>query len=79
MLSSTNQESDQEVSSGSDESDKTKDDNDTSNSFLHKITDLSCSVIINNHKMHKEHEFNMSQSFNEKLLQEKCVLEDGVG
>lgn len=79
LSSCSSQESDEEASSDSESSDKVKDvDSDQSNSPLYKITDLSCSLIVANNKIHKEQEYNMSQSFNEKLLQEKCILDDVV-
>lgn len=64
----SNQESDQE----SDECEKFK-NNAQKN---HKISDLSCSMIVGSEKVDRTSDYNMSQSFNEKLLQEKCVLED---
>ncbi|XP_063920818.1 pleckstrin homology-like domain family B member 1 isoform X2 [Zophobas morio] len=74
-----NQESDPGESSDSD-SDKSKDlEKQMSNLSLNVIHDLSCSVIISNTKSSVEHLSNMSQSFNEKLLQEKSVLESGIG
>ncbi|XP_044254056.1 pleckstrin homology-like domain family B member 2 [Tribolium madens] len=73
------QESDQEESTDSD-SDKSKDlDKHLSNLSLNVIHDLSCSVIVSNTKTSIDHMYNMSQSFNEKLLQEKSVLETGIG
>lgn len=73
-----NQESEQDISSDS-ESDKSKDiDSHFSNSSLNNITDMSCSVIISNTKI-PEYTCNMSQSFNEKLFQEKSILEIGGG
>ncbi|EFA00895.1 pleckstrin homology-like domain family B member 1 isoform X2 [Tribolium castaneum] len=73
------QESDQEESTDSD-SDKSKDlDKHLSNLSLNVIHDLSCSVIVSNTKTSIDHVYNMSQSFNEKLLQEKSVLETGIG
>lgn len=67
------QESDQEVSSDSD-SDKTKEID--LNSF--RLQNLSCSFIEMKPKI-DDHVYNMSQSFNEKMLQEKSILEDGIG
>lgn len=73
------QESDQEESTDSD-SDKSKDlDKQLSNLSLNVIHDLSCSIIVSNTKSSIDHVYNMSQSFNEKLLQEKSVLETGIG
>lgn len=65
------QESDQEASSESDEGEKSKNSQKT-----HKISDLSCSMIVGSQKVDHTPDYNMSQSFNEKLLQEKCVLDD---
>lgn len=67
----SNRESDQEASSDSDEGEKSKNE-----ARSHKISDLSCSMIVDSGKMDRTPDYNMSQSFNEKLLQEKCVLED---
>lgn len=64
----SSQESDQEASSESDEGEKSK--------KTHKISDLSCSMIVGSQKVDHTPDYNMSQSFNEKLLQEKCVLDD---
>ncbi|CAG9763409.1 unnamed protein product [Ceutorhynchus assimilis] len=61
LLINFQQESDQEGSSDE--------------SFNNKITDLSCSMIVSEHKIKDTACNNMSQSFNEKMLQEKCVLE----
>jgi hypothetical protein len=74
----SNQESDAEESTDSD-SDKSKDlETQLSNLSLNVIHDLSCSVIISNTRSPIDHIYNMSQSFNEKLLQEKTVLECGI-
>ncbi|XP_066148266.1 pleckstrin homology-like domain family B member 1 isoform X1 [Euwallacea fornicatus] len=67
----TSQESEQEVSSDSDGSDKSKE----MTTVRHKIPDLSCSMIVSHH-VNRSPDYNMSQSFNEKWLQEKSVLED---
>ncbi|XP_017770227.1 PREDICTED: pleckstrin homology-like domain family B member 1 [Nicrophorus vespilloides] len=75
-----NKESDDEVSTDSD-SDKTKDTSEgrlLSDSSLNQISDLSCSYIISSTKLIEE-DFNMSQSFNEKLFMDKSVLDDGLG
>ncbi|CAH0546228.1 unnamed protein product [Brassicogethes aeneus] len=77
LLACSNQESEQEISSDS-ESDKSKDiEKHFSNLSLNQITDMSCSVIVSSQKI-PEHVSNMSQSFNEKLLQEKSILEEGI-
>ncbi|RZC32272.1 pleckstrin -likey-like domain family B member 1, partial [Asbolus verrucosus] len=74
----SNQESDQEESTDSD-SDKSKDlEKQLSNLSLNVIHDMSCSVIVSNAKTPIDHVYNMSQSFNEKLLQEKSILETGI-
>lgn len=39
---------------------------------------MSFSVIVSNSKTPIDHVYNMSQSFNEKLLQEKSILESGT-
>ncbi|XP_050312235.1 pleckstrin homology-like domain family B member 1 isoform X2 [Anthonomus grandis grandis] len=75
----TSLESDPEASSESDStsSDKSKDPEEKSSE---KISDLSCSMIVSDHKVSREQDFSiMSRSFNEKLLQETGVLEDGFG
>ncbi|CAG9816070.1 unnamed protein product [Phaedon cochleariae] len=74
----SNEESEQDFSSDTD-SDKSKDiDKQLSNMSLHKMTDLSCSMIVSNSKVPDENLYNMSQSFNEKLFQEKSILEVGI-
>lgn len=79
LLMFSNEESEQEVSSDTD-SDKSKDiDKRLSNMSLNKLTDMSCSVIISNSKIPAENMYNMSQSYNEKMFQEKSILEVGVG
>lgn len=65
------QESEQEVSSDSD-SDKSKDNE------KERIDFMSCSMIDTSHKSILDDVYNMSQSFNEKMLQEKSILEGGV-
>ncbi|VEN37008.1 unnamed protein product [Callosobruchus maculatus] len=66
----SNEESEPEISSDTD-SDRSRElDN-----ALSKVTDLSCSVIVSYSKIPDD---NMSQSFNEKLLQEKSILECGI-
>lgn len=75
----TNQESEQEVSSDSD-SDKSKEcDKVNSDVFsdVNSMYNLSCSMI-EPFKV-TDDLYNMSQSFNEKLLQEKSILEGGLG
>ncbi|KAJ8942302.1 hypothetical protein NQ314_010098 [Rhamnusium bicolor] len=75
LLTFSNEESEQEVSSDTD-SDKSKElEKHFSNMSLNKMTDLSCSIIVSNSKIPSDHMYNMSQSFNEKLLQEKSILE----
>lgn len=79
LLMFSNEESEQEVSSDTD-SDKSKEINKRfSNISLNKLTDLSSSIIISNSKIPMDNVYNMSQSFNEKMFQEKSVLEMGVG
>ncbi|KAJ8919696.1 hypothetical protein NQ315_006224, partial [Exocentrus adspersus] len=72
----TNEESEQEISSDSD-SDKSK-EMEKSNMSINKVPDMSCSIIVSNSKIPTDHAYNMSQSFNEKLLQEKSILEVGI-
>lgn len=80
LLSYSHQESDQEVSSDS-ESDKSKElDQQLSNKWLGRFKDMSTSDIVTTHsKVQSEHVYNMSQSFNEKLLPEKSIVEIGIG
>lgn len=75
----SNQESDPDESTDSD-SDKSKSLNtQLSNVSLNNIIhDMSYSVIVSNSKTPIDHVYNMSQSFNEKLLQEKSILESGT-
>ncbi|KAJ8940967.1 hypothetical protein NQ318_010368 [Aromia moschata] len=78
LLTYSNEESEQEVSSDTD-SDKSKElEKHLSNMSLNKMTNLSCSVIISNSKIPSDQIYNMSQSFNEKLLHEKSILEEGM-
>jgi len=72
LRSISTQESDQEVSSDSD-SEKMKETDVTL-----RMQNLSCSFIDTNPKVIDDHVFNMSQSFNEKMLQEKSILEGGM-
>lgn len=73
LLSCSVQESEQEVSSDSD-SDKLKDE------FKEEKNDLmSQSMFETRQKVIVDDLFNMSQSFNEKMLHEKSILEDGIG
>lgn len=72
-------ESEQEVSSDTD-SDKSKEiDKRLSSMSLNKLSDLSCSIIVSNSKIPQENIFNMSQSYSEKMFEEKSILELGVG
>lgn len=65
------QESEQEVSSDSDDSDKINKES--------KIDFMSCSMIETPEKSAFDSDvYNMSQSFNEKMLQEKSILEGGL-
>lgn len=64
------EESDQEVSSDS-ESEKVKDRN-------VKMQNLSCSFIDTGSQVMNGDVYGMSKSFNEKVLQEQFVIEDGV-
>lgn len=78
LLTFSNEESEQEVSSDSD-SDKSKElEKHLSNLSINKMTDLSCSIIVSDSKIPTDQMYNMSQSFNEKLLQEKSMLEIGI-
>lgn len=45
---------------------------------LNKVCDMSTSFIVTSTRICEE-DFNMSQSFSEKMFQEKSVLEDGMG
>ncbi|XP_019753738.1 pleckstrin homology-like domain family B member 1 isoform X4 [Dendroctonus ponderosae] len=72
----SNQESDQEASSESDDSDKSKER--PQSNTAPKITNMSCSMIVSNHNSSQLSEYNMSQSFNEKLIHETFILEDGM-
>lgn len=72
-----NQESDQEASSESDDSDKSKERPQSKTAT--KITNMSCSMIMTNHSSSQLAEYSMTQSFNEKLIHETCILEDGMG
>lgn len=76
----TNEESEQEVSSDSD-SEKSKDRlkvNCEVLSDVNSMYSLSCSMI-EPPKLLRDDVCNMSQSFNEKMLQEKLVLDGGMG
>lgn len=64
------QESDQEVSSDSD-SEKVKEQNDSV-----KMQNLSCSFIDMGPQSAHNEMYDMSKSFNEKMLQERFILED---
>ncbi|KAJ8967448.1 hypothetical protein NQ317_018305, partial [Molorchus minor] len=78
LLMYSNEESEQEISSDTD-SDKSKElDKQLSNMSLNKMSNLSCSIIVSNSKIPSDHMYNMSQSFNEKLLHEKSILENGI-
>lgn len=76
----SNQESDPDEESTDSDSDKSKNlDKQLSNLSLNNIIhDMSYSVIVSNSKTPIDHVYNMSQSFNEKLLQEKSILESGT-
>lgn len=75
----SNEESEQEVSSDTD-SDKSKElDKRLSNMSLNKLTDLSCSIVVSNSKIPQENMYNMSQSYSEKMFEEKSILEIGFG
>lgn len=78
LLLYTNDDSDLDLSSDTD-SDRSKElEKRLSTNSFSKITDMSCSVIISNSKVPDDSMFNMSHSFNEKLFQEKSVLEIGI-
>lgn len=78
LLLFSNEESEQEVSSDTD-SDRSKElEKRRSNSSMNKVTDLSCSIIVSNSKIPIDSMYNMSQSYNEKLFQEKSILEIGI-
>ncbi|KAL1516913.1 hypothetical protein ABEB36_000745 [Hypothenemus hampei] len=72
----SNQESDPEISTESDDSIQSKEIG--NHKFFHQITDLSCSMIVSKETVSISPDYNMSQSFNEKLLQDKCVLDGGI-
>lgn len=80
LLSFSYQESDQEISSDS-ESDKSKDlEKQLSSRSFARFQDMCSSDIVLTHsKLQSEHVYNMSQSFNEKLLPEKSIVEIGIG
>lgn len=80
LLIYSNEESEQEVSSDTD-SDKSKElEKRLSSLSFGKVTDMSCSIIVSNTKIpDNESMYNMSQSFNEKMFQEKSILEVGIG
>ncbi|XP_056636481.1 pleckstrin homology-like domain family B member 1 isoform X1 [Diorhabda sublineata] len=69
------EESEQEISSDTD-SEKSKDIE--KRLSFGKITDMSCSIIVSNSKIPDQDMYNMSQSFNEKMFQEKSILEVGM-
>lgn len=77
LLTFSNEESEQEVSSDTD-SEKSKELEKRLSNLLNKMTDLSCSVVISNSKIPNDM-YDMSQSFNEKLSEEKSILECGIG
>ncbi|CAH1099061.1 unnamed protein product [Psylliodes chrysocephalus] len=79
LLIYSNEESEQEVSSDTD-SDKSKElEKRLSSLSFGKVTDMSCSIIVSNTKIpDNESMYNMSQSFNEKMFQEKSILEVGI-
>ncbi|KRT85637.1 hypothetical protein AMK59_1994 [Oryctes borbonicus] len=77
LLNYTNQESEQEVSSDSDSEKGKKQDKRQLYSFA-MTPDLSTSVIEHGTKITSGDHYNMSQSFNEKMLQEKLILESGL-
>lgn len=80
LLMFSNEESEQEAVSSDTDSDKSKDiDKRLSNMSLNKLTDLSCSIIISNSKIPVDTMYNMSQSYNEKMFQDKSILEVGAG
>lgn len=70
----SDQESEHEMTSDTD-SDKSRD------LFQHDFNmmkDLSCSIIVSNSTIPSEHGFLMSHSFNDKLMQDKMILEPGI-
>lgn len=72
------QESDQEISSDSD-SEKMKDRRaDELNISVNLMQNLSCSFIETSSKLNDDDLHNMSQSFNEKMLHEKSILDIGI-
>lgn len=74
-----NQDSEPDESSDTD-SDKSKDlEKQLSNLSLNLVHDMSCSVIVSKSKTSFDQIYNMSQSFNEDMLQEKNILESGLG
>ncbi|KAI4472087.1 pleckstrin y-like domain family b member 3 [Holotrichia oblita] len=78
LLNYTNQESEQEVSSDSD-SEKGKERRDKRQIYSFNMTpDLSISLIEPTHKISTGDIYNMSQSFNEKMLQDKLILDSGL-
>ncbi|KAI4472083.1 pleckstrin y-like domain family b member 3 [Holotrichia oblita] len=78
LLNYTNQESEQEVSSDSD-SEKGKGGRDKRQIYSFNMTpDLSISLIEPTHKISTGDIYNMSQSFNEKMLQDKLILDSGL-
>lgn len=71
----SDQESEHEMTSDTD-SDKSRD------LFKHDfnlLKDLSCSVIVSNSTLPSEHGLMMSHSFNDKMMQDKMILESGIG
>ncbi|CAH1159042.1 unnamed protein product [Phyllotreta striolata] len=73
------EDSEQEASSDTD-SDKSKElERRLSSLSFGKMTDMSCSIVVSDSKPPlDENVYNMSRSFNEKLFQEKSVLDIGI-
>ncbi|KAL3276180.1 hypothetical protein HHI36_020898 [Cryptolaemus montrouzieri] len=71
----SDQESEHEMSSDTD-SDKSRNGVFTYDSKA--LKDLSCSIIVSNSTLPAEPGYNMSHSFNDKLMQDRMMLEPGI-